>query len=144
MASRSRLEVKKYRHEIKTKHRQNSNCTFCNFDNGDVLVIKELPNFYLVKNKFPYSIWDQKPVEDHLMIVPKRHTDSIAKFNQTEKIEFLDKLSEYEGQGYNVYARSPGDVTKSIIHQHTHLIRAKPKEIKYLFYLKKPYFRFTR
>lgn len=87
-------------------------------------------------NKFPYDFWDMKKIKEHIMIVPIRHVDSVSHFYHSEQTKFLKLLSEYEASGHNFYGRSPGDITKSIAHQHTHLIKPIGKEIKFISYAK--------
>ncbi len=71
------------------------------------------------------------------MIVPKRHIDSVSHFNGSEQTEFMRMLAKYEAAGYSVYARAPTNKMKSVIHQHTHLIKLGPK-VRSLIYVEKP------
>jgi hypothetical protein len=48
-------------------------------------------------------------------------------------------ISEYEAKGYNIYARGHGNVSRSVKHQHTHLIKLVDKPAKLILYAKKPY-----
>ncbi len=92
---------------------------------------------WVVCNIFPYDVWDTSTVKDHLMIVPKRHVDSVSHFKRTEQTEFMALLGKYEAKGYSVYARAPTNKMKSVTHQHTHLIKLGPK-VRNLLYIEKP------
>ena len=56
------------------------------------------------------------------MAVPKRHVKNFSEMNQQEAMELLQIISQYEIDGYSMYARAPKDVMRSITHQHTHLL----------------------
>lgn len=78
---------------------------------------------------------------DHVLVVPKKHTDRLADLNAQEYVEFMDIIGSYEIQGYNIYARAPQTITKSIVHQHTHLIKPEGKIHRFMLYWHKPYIR---
>lgn len=103
-------------------------------------VLAEHANFRVIRNKFPYAYWDNQPVADHLMIVPKWHTDTLSGLSAEAAQEYVRLLSAYENEGYNLYARAPGSLMKSVVHQHTHLIRTQPSKIKMMVYVPRPYF----
>ncbi len=113
-------------------------CEFCAFTNKDQNFIEESNLFWVVKNIMPYDVWDTAGVKSHLMIVPKRHVDSIFHFNDKEKVEFISLLGQYEAKGYSVYARAPNNSLKSVVHQHIHLIAIDNKLKKFLFFIHKP------
>lgn len=54
----------------------------------------------------------------------------------------IDKISQYEDNGYHIYARPTNSVTRSVPHQHTHLIKTSDKSVRATFFLQKPYFLF--
>lgn len=117
-------------------------CQFCGFATNKSSVVEERDNFWIVHNIFPYHVWDGAKIDDHLMIVPKRHIDSIGHFNPKERAEYMNLLAEYESTGYSVYARAPQSIIKSIAHQHTHLIKVG-KHIKAQVFVHKPRIRLT-
>lgn len=78
------------------------------------------------------------------MIVPKQHTDRLSELPKNAMAEYTELLGNYENQGYNIYTRSPGSKIKSVIHQHTHLIKLNGRRIKFLLMTKKPYIRIAR
>lgn len=133
---RKRKNEKKYKQY--TKQRRND-CDFCDFTSGSSQVVKEYKDFWIVTNMFAYDIWDGLDVVDHLMVIPKRHVDSLGHFSPAESKEFLTLLSQYEAEGYSVYARSAQNISKSVTHQHTHLIKLGTKKARALVYVHKPH-----
>jgi diadenosine tetraphosphate (Ap4A) HIT family hydrolase len=119
-----------------------SHCEFCSISRGDHQFISETTHFKIIRNIFPYSYWDHQRVADHLMIVPKQHTNTLSDLPEIAASEYVKLISSYEKSGYNVYARAPQSKQKSIMHQHTHLIKPEAsKVIKTVFYRAKPYIR---
>ena len=93
---------------------------------------------------FGYDIWDGCGVIEHFMIIPKKHTASLADLSKEEKIDYMNQIAQFEADGYSIYARSPGNKTKSVVHQHTHLIKIDNKPKRWLIFLKKPHILMTR
>ena len=126
-----------------TEHRRknkSSSCDFCRLVETDTSqVVSRHRHCLVIKNLFGYDIWDDRGVEEHLMIIPKRHVDSLADLTDEEMAEYIKIMTKYEKSGYSIYARSPGNTSKSIVHQHTHLIKIDDKSKKWIFYLKKPH-----
>lgn len=142
MPTRNRREsnyYKKYRGILPT-----GTCQFCDLtaDKGEVVQVTEY--FWIITNMFPYTSWDDQRVEDHLMIIPKKHTETLSDLTPEEANEYVHLLGSYEARGYNVYARAPQSTIKTVPHQHTHLIKPKGKRIKAMIYVDKPYVRFIR
>lgn len=127
-----------------TKKTDKDVCQFCSFTKNQEHIIEESPYFWVVKNIFPYDVWDSSGVSDHLMLIPKRHVDSLAHFKPTEQQEFTHLLGKYEEQGYSVYARAPSNGLKSIAHQHTHLIAVDSKVKRVILFIRKPHLLFTK
>lgn len=125
----------------KRDKRSTADCAFplCGGDTSQPIT-KENETMYLVRNRITYDIFEGRRVLDHKMVIPKRHIESITDFTNQEKIDHMDLLGEYEKQGYNVYARGTGSVTRSVKHQHTHLIKLSDKLPKGTLYIRKPYF----
>ena len=91
----------------------------------------------IIKNIFPYDVWDGYEVSDHLMIVPKQHTETIGDFSKEELQEYVNILAKYEKMGYSIYARAPQNKRKTVPHEHTHLIMLNyDKPVKWLFNVK--------
>ena len=116
-------------------------CTFCDIveNPSSEVRIDEARHMIVIKNLFPYTLWDGSPVEDHLMIIPKRHLDSAGALNEHEQAEWAKLALKFEKENYSVYARSAGNGAKSIAHQHTHLIKvgARPRRLRTLWSLYK-------
>lgn len=134
--NRTRKNHRVYANYAKNPDRQK--CDFCNFSTKDKQVIKSTNEFWIIDNIFPYDMWDSSGVKDHLMVVPKRHVDAIGDFTAKEQAGFAKLLGSYDKKGYSIYARAPGNVIKSVVHQHTHLIALDNKPKKALLYFKKP------
>lgn len=129
-------EYDKYRDK-----RPSGDCQFCTLAVDaplDGSLVEEHPRFWVVTAKFPYYIWDGSRAGKHLLIVPKRHVDSIAHFDTDERHEFADVLAEWEAKGFSIYARASQNKRKSVVHQHTHLIEVG-EAITRQFYLRKPF-----
>lgn len=142
MTTRSRKAEKSYKYD--RKKLPVKGCVFCDIDSASHQMIKETANFKIIQNIYPYTYWDLQRVTDHIMVVPKCHTDTISDIKKEHAQEYLAILSEYEKQGYNIYMRAPGDSIKTVVHQHTHLIKPKGKRISILLYITKPHVRFMR
>lgn len=123
------------------KHKNDQTCDFCKITKGHYQNITETRNLRVIRNKFPYSLWDGQGVIDHLMIIPKRHIGKLADFSDEAKLEYIALLEGYEAKGYNIYTRSPLSTTRSVYHYHTHLLRLDHKDRRLLVLIKKPYFR---
>ena len=116
-------------------------CQFCDIQQGDRQLIAETADFKIIRNIFPYSIWDSQRVADHLMILPKQHTDTLRDLSPKQAQEYVRLISDYESKGYNVYARAPASRIKTVVHQHTHLIKPSGAPSKVVFMIRRPYFR---
>jgi diadenosine tetraphosphate (Ap4A) HIT family hydrolase len=143
-AMRSRKHKKSYKKYLRSLT-PSDGCIFCRLDIGDPQYISETTHFKIVRNRFPYDLWDARPVVDHLMLVPKQHTDTLKNLTPEESKEYIEQISEFENQGYNIYARTPGSTMKSVIHQHTHLIKIESKERRRIVITsKRPFVRIAR
>lgn len=140
---RNRKQVKQYDRHLKYVEPPSEGCVFCKLGPQDEQFVDQSAYFKVIRNIFPYTLWDAQRVTDHLLLVPVQHTDSLAHIQPEAAQDFLKTVSQYESQGYAVYARAPGSVTKSLSHQHTHLIKMENRKIRGLFFLHKPYIRFV-
>lgn len=143
MAYRTRKQNNLYIKNLNTVHKITI-CVFCDINQSSPQFVESGNYFKIIYNIFPYSFWDYHKVTDHLMIVPLKHTDTIKDLNSEEAQEFVSLLGKYEHRGYNIYARAPKSNSKTVIHQHTHLIKISKKSYKFLLYLKRPYIRIVR
>jgi len=141
MANRSRkaeIEYKKYRQQ----ELPSSSCPFCAIANGnkeDEQFLEEGKYFIVIKVRFRYTYWDEQNVTDQLMLVPKKHINSISKLPLKAAEEFMNFLGKYEDKGYSIYARTSGATSRTIPHQHTHLIKVQGRSKKFMLHLRKPY-----
>lgn len=113
-------------------------CNFCHPDTKDK-ILYENDSMYVAANRVSYDIFEDRKVTDHLMVIPKKHHESIQSFNDKEKCDAMNVMGEYEAKGYSVYARGLGSPTRSVKHQHTHLIKLVDKLSKMIIYARKPY-----
>lgn len=143
MSTRSRKDEKRYtsyRREVLEQGR----CDFCAITPSSEQFVAESKSFYVIRNIFPYTQWDGQGVLDHLLLIPKKHTDTIADFTRDEAVEYVGLIASYESRGYDVNSRGPASNRKSVIHQHTHFIQLDRVHQRFLFYFKKPYIRISR
>lgn len=113
-------------------------CTFCNELSG-TRIMGENETMFILPNRVSYDMFEGRKVVDHLMVIPKRHIETIAEFSDQEKIDQMTVIGEHEAKGYNVYMRGVGTVSRSVKHQHTHLIKLVDKKSNAVVYLRKPY-----
>ncbi len=115
-----------------------SDCTLCPGRNvGKIL--HQGNTMYVLKNRVMYDIFDGRRVEDHLLVMPLLHKSRIADFTDEERLELTTIVSKYEALGYNFYGRGVDSPTRSVKHQHTHLIKLAPTKPKYIIVVNKPY-----
>lgn len=119
-------------------------CDFCNLPSPGNEIVESTTHFWVIKNFFPYDVWDSSGVKDHLLVIPKRHIDSIGHFNPKEQAAYGKIIGKYDLQGYSAYARAAGNVIKSVPHQHTHLMALDNKPKQFLLYLKSPRFMISK
>ena len=131
---RDKKTQKRYRKYVAGKP-ADALCEFCEFTPSHSQVLRDENTFWVTKNIFPYTVWDSYFVDEHLMLVPKRHVDSIGKFSDQELMVFGKVIGEYEDDGYSVYGRAATNASKSVAHQHTHLIKVSSRRIKALVFL---------
>lgn len=139
MASRTRKETLRYRKYLASL--PSAGCDFCSITPKSKQFVQETTYFFIIKNIFPYSFWDLQRVSDHLLILPKKHTDTLSDLTRDEAVEYVELLGSYESVGYNVYSRAPQTKSKSVAHQHTHLIKSEGRLRKVVLYTQKPYLR---
>jgi diadenosine tetraphosphate (Ap4A) HIT family hydrolase len=94
---------------------------------------------YIIPNRVAYDMFEGRRVIDHLMVIPKRHVDTLQGFTDQEKVDHMTILGEYEAKGYNIYARGVGSVSRSVAHQHTHLIKMVQKKSKFILFVEAPH-----
>lgn len=140
--NRSRKTELKYRHYQQNLPGPNY-CQFCEVGPQDAHYIRQTNHFKIIRNLFAYSLWDEAAVADHLLILPMQHIDTLAHLTKDEAHELVQLINHYETQGYNIYARAAHSDSKSVAHQHTHLIKTHPRSKRLFFFLKRPYIRWS-
>ena len=120
--------------------KQLSVCTFCNELDKKTNIIEESKTMFIIPNRVSYDVFEGRKVTGHLLIIPKRHTEGFTDFTDEEALELVRMSAKYEADGYNVYARGMGNISRSVLHQHTHLIKTDTNRTKALFFIRKPYF----
>lgn len=122
------------RQYINRRRAQPGVCQFCAYIETPEDVREHFNNFFIVDNIFPYAVWDGCHVSEHMLLVPRRHVESLRELTTDESAEYLGLVSDLEAQGYAIYSRPAGSAGKSIPHQHTHLIKINNVRIKTLYY----------
>ncbi len=116
----------------------NGSCALCALHEFDI--IEESSYAAVVKNNYPYDIWEGMEVIEHLMILPKEHAAALSDISSDALQSIMKLIVKYESSGYNVYARTLKSKLRSISHhQHTHLIKLGGKPARALIYIQKPY-----
>jgi hypothetical protein len=113
-------------------------CNFCHADTREKILYQN-STMYVIENRVSYDIFEDRRVTEHLMVIPKKHHDTIQTFSIEEKCDAMDVMGMYESKGYSVYARGQGSSTRSVKHQHTHLIKLVDKPSRLIIYARKPY-----
>lgn len=136
---RSRKTVKAYHKKGSGRPTGSSEeqCPYCHLDDRPILV--DGSTMRIFPNKFPYEYWDNRGVVEHLLLVPKRHVESVDHLTDVEKAEAINLMADYEAAGYSVYWRNQANTARSVPHQHTHLLKLNNESPNFVFYLKKPY-----
>ena len=116
-------------------------CPFCTpvETKGD---IKEFKDFYIIENGVKYDYWEGHRVIEHLLLIPYAHVENLSELKANQYNELMKIISEYETNGYSVYARGVDSPRRSVKHQHTHLIKIDKKQLRTILFIKKPYFLF--
>lgn len=86
----------------------------------------------MTENLYGYALWDGSPIEEHLLLIPNRHIDTISALEPSELAEWSQLARDYEHRGYSLYARAAQNKAKSVTHQHAHLVRVgdRPKHLR--------------
>ena len=107
--------------ENKYKNGFSKKCIFCNPEKQ--LIVSESKNCYVIANKYPYAT-------GHLLVLPKRHINSITELTKKEREELFDLIDfsvialkqVLKPHGYNI-GSSVGKVAgESIHHLHFHVL----------------------
>src|SRR5690606_28572825 len=90
-----------YRRHNAADKKSEGSCPFpsCQGRNGQ-MILRENDTMYVIANRVPYDMFEGRRVEDHLMVIPKRHVETIADFTDQEMIDQMTIIGEYESQRY--------------------------------------------
>lgn len=123
------------------RHRTNDQtltvCAFCDIANEHI--VAENDTMFVIPNRVSYDMFEGRRVVDHVMVIPKLHRESTAEFTAAERSDVMLLIGEYESKGYNVYMRGVDSPSRSVKHQHTHLIKLRTKSSQFVLYAHKPY-----
>ncbi len=136
--ARKRSHHKKYLQHLKD-HPPSKVCDFCDFKDNTERDIKHHTYFWVTDVMAQYDLWDNHGVKDQRMIVPKRHVEHIGEFSPEEALEYHAIVSQYDLLGYSLYQRAPVNNSRTIIHQHSHLISLADRQKKFVIYNSKPH-----
>ena len=103
------------------------NCVFCDIDKNKIenTIIDESDNFIVLPTIGAL-------VDGYLLIVNKKHINSMSELNENERIEYEFLLEKYRKMFKNIYNKFPiifehgspiSDMkASSVIHAHTHIV----------------------
>lgn len=128
---------------LRKQDEKRNDCSFCD-SSAIEEVIEETDHFSIIANRTPYDYFEGRKVSEHYMVLPKRHLETLDDFNDTERLEFAKIIGKYEKNGFDIYSRGVGSVGRSVLHQHTHLIKNSNIPTKLYIFIQKPYFLFHR
>lgn len=115
---------------------KNGGCYFCD---PIANVIENYDNFFIMKNNFPYDIWDYIKVSKHLLLVSKKHFTNLDEFSKSLLVEYANIIQKYSRVGYDIFTRSSNSKIKTQPHFHTHLIKTAGKRVQEINYEAHPY-----
>lgn len=121
------------------KDRSKNHCAFCGDAQLTDRLVERTETMLVIPNRVSYDVFENRRVLDHLMVLPVRHAESLGEFTDEEKMDAMNLIGKYESLGYSVYARGVGSISRSVKHQHTHLIKLDNKLPNISVYLRKPY-----
>lgn len=103
-------------------------CPFCQLTELNHKILGDTEHFYIIENRFPYSVWDSHRVQEHLLLLPKQHVVLLADLPAEALDEYTKLVTEYGSDNYSTYARSADNPARSQPHHHTHLIKIETSE----------------
>lgn len=136
---RSRKVELAYRKNLQQRDPNKTGCDFCDPAAHGVKTVADYMHCYVMANTYPYSQWEFRKVVEHLMVVPRRHVSNLVELTAEESEELMVVFGKYEQDGYDIFARTPTSTVRTLVHQHTHLIKAEDKRARGIFYWSKPY-----
>lgn len=138
---RTRTNHNRYKKHVKKN--PDETCVLCTLTPTDIRTVSESEHFWVAINPFAYKIWDDRRVEQHFMLLPKRHVTSLSELTPAERADYIEQLVACEVHDYSTYTRAPGNASKSIPHLHTHLVKLSPRLKHLIVRVKRPYILWT-
>lgn len=134
---------KSYKQKL-TSDTQKNLCTFCHDDVMESRIVEELPHALVIRNRTRYDVWEGHSVLEHYLVIPKACVGSLNELpDDAARLEIMNIIAVYEQRGYNIYARAVGSPSRSVRHQHTHLIKfCERPQARISVYIARPYFVF--
>ena len=127
----SRKTLREYDKQNQNDKKLKGKCSFCDTVQKRER-IDENKTMVLVRNRVPYEFFEaRRTTGEHYLVVPKRHVVQLSEFSDAEKLDWFNLISKYEQNGFNVYARGVGSISRTQDHIHTHLIRLENKWPKF-------------
>jgi ATP adenylyltransferase len=137
MYYRSRKNEMAYRKWRAENPHSDDSCVFCKRQEWEIVEESDLT--LVVRSNHPYDLWEFRDVQEHLLVVPKRHVESLADLSAEEQVDNMNILGRYELDGYDIYARGDGSLTRTQAHQHTHLIKTEKRAARFGMFAPRPY-----
>lgn len=112
-------------------------CNFCKFDKKRIenTIIEETENFYVMPTLGSL-------VDGYVLIVSKKHINSMNELTGKEKEEYFNLLSKYYNRFAEVYGKNPivfehgtidtNNTASSVIHAHTHIVNHEYKSQEFM------------
>jgi diadenosine tetraphosphate (Ap4A) HIT family hydrolase len=107
----------------------NSSCPFCNI---------EAKRLWL-DNESAMAVWDGCPCAyGHVLVLPKRHVESIFELDQKELIALWELVVEaremleekYHNDGFNIGVNDGQAAGQTVMHAHVHLIPRRRGDVE--------------
>ncbi len=134
-----RTTKKQQQYDKHRTHTKTEGCPFCDMPPDKRETVEESKHALVIKNIFPYELWEGFKAADHLLLIPKRHVGSLSELTAAERKDIMDLYCAYESQGYNVYSRAPGSEARTHAHVHTHFIKIGGQSAEHITFTKTPY-----
>jgi hypothetical protein len=103
--------------------RQNAASTACALCDKGRTVVQEHGPIRVIKNDYPYAVFQGMPVREHLMVITARHVGGLSELTYEEAAVYWRICAEYSGRDYTLFTQAATKSQRSIPgHIHTHLI----------------------
>lgn len=100
-----------------------STCALCE---DTRIVVEEKGPIRVIKNDYPYAVFQGLPVEDHLMVVTRRHVSELSDLTYEEAAIYWRFCAEFSKRSYSLFTQAATKSQRSIPgHVHTHLIACR-------------------